>query len=530
MKRALSAQKHVGLNVASDPLFTFAYMGVNAGMVAVTADDPGMHSSQNEQDNRNYAKFAKIPMFSPSDSQETYDMIKEAYDLSEDYDTMVLFHMTTRVCHSKSLVATSGERIEKAQVPYVRNLPKFDAVPAVSKQLRIKMVDKEKKLREYSENTKYNFIEYNDKKIGIVTNGVSYQYAKEVFGDNASYCKLGFINPLPIDKIRDFASNVDILYVIEELDPYIEEQLKANGIECIGKEKIPAIDELNPDIIAKNLLGLEREVIEYNKDLVVPRPPVLCAGCPHRPFFYELGKRKNTVVSGDIGCYGLSNSKPLNAKDYCICMGSSFSVGHGAAKVFEKYGDNKRVVGVNGDSTFFHTGINALTDMLYNKSNVISVILDNRTTGMTGHQENPGTGYTLQGEIAHVVDIEAVCIALGAKNIRTINPMILSEVNEALDWAYSIENEPVVIVTKWPCAIKKFTELDKAEFDLNQIPCEVDHEKCIGCKKCLKTGCPALSFDKTTKKVTIDQGQCNGCMVCAQVCPTEAISKKAGAK
>jgi indolepyruvate ferredoxin oxidoreductase alpha subunit len=530
--RSLAAMKHVGMNVAADPMFTYAYMGVNGGMIAISADDPGMHSSQNEQDNRNYAKFAKIPMFEPTDSQDALEMIKEAFDVSEKFDSMVMFRMTTRVCHSKTIV-NLGEKIDPQMIHYVKNTKKFDAVPAVARILRVKMEEREALLKEYSEHSRFNVAEYNDQSIGVISSGISYQYAKEVFGANASYLKLGFTNPLPLNKIKEFAGKVATLYVIEELDPFIEDQLKAAGINCIGKEKIPGIGELNPDIIAKALLNQEMPIIAYDKDQIPDRPPTLCAGCPHRPFFYLLGKRKETVVSGDIGCYGLGGNPPLNSKDSCICMGSGFSIAHGIKRAFEKEKDHRTVVGIMGDSTFFHTGINSLINTLYNDSATIAVILDNRITGMTGHQQNPGTGFKLQGEAAAIIDIETVVKALGAKHVKTINPLLLDEAEKALDWAYQIvaqEKEPVVLITRWPCVLKKFSQADLDEFKIEKKPCEVTAAQCIGCKLCMKTGCPALSFDSAGKKVEIDPVQCVGCGVCIQVCPKQAISKKVGAK
>ena len=333
--RSMAAMKHVGLNVAADPIFTFAYMGVNGGMVFISADDPGMHSSQNEQDNRNYARFMKVPMLEPSNSQEALDMFKDAFEISERYDTPVMFRMTTRVCHSKSLVEL-GERKTVDAIPYVKNRMKNDPVPAISRKLRVKMLDRDKRLVAFSNDCDYNYAEYNgSKKIGIVANGISYEYAKEVFGDNASYLKIGLTNPLPMDLIREFRSNVDTMYVIEELDPFMEEQIKAAGIDCIGKEKIPLVDELNPNIIREALLGEKVDTIEYNQNLIVDRPPTLCAGCPHRGFFYECAKRKDTVMVGDIGCYALGGSEPLNAKDMAICMGSAFSLAHGMDKAFK---------------------------------------------------------------------------------------------------------------------------------------------------------------------------------------------------
>lgn len=524
--RTMASMKHVGVNVAADPLFTFSYTGVNGGMVLITADEPGMHSSQNEQDNRNYAKFAKIAMFEPSTSQEAKDMLKEAFEISEKYDTPVLFRVTTRLCHSKGIVECS-DRVEVPIKEYIKNPKKNLTVPAHARVRRVEIDDRMSKLLEYSNNTHLNNYEINDTKIGIVASGMCYTYAKEVFKDNASYMKLGFTNPLPIDKIKEFASKVDKVYVIEENDPFIEEQLKANNIKCHGKDIFPSYGELTPDVIRKSVFGKTNDTIDYNKDLVVNRPPGLCAGCPHRGFFYELGKRKNVMVTGDIGCYTLGFAPPYNAMDTTICMGASLSSGHGAQKVFNMKENNKmRVVGVLGDSTFFHTGINSLLDVVYNKGNSISVILDNRITGMTGHQQNPGTGYTLQGDVTSEVNIEELVKACGVKHIRTINPNNLSQVKETLDWAFNLE-EPSVIITRWPCALKKFSRQDIEEFN-NPFTskCSIDTDKCIGCKLCMKTGCPAISFKSEEKLVCIDKNQCLGCEVCSQVCPKDAISKE----
>ena len=524
--RTMASMKHVGVNVAADPLFTFSYTGVNGGMVLITADEPGMHSSQNEQDNRNYAKFAKIAMFEPSTSQEAKDMLKEAFEISEKYDTPVLFRVTTRLCHSKGIVECS-DRVEVPIKEYIKNPKKNLTVPAHARVRRVEIDDRMSKLLEYSNNTHLNNYEINDTKIGIVASGMCYTYAKEVFKDDASYMKLGFTNPLPMEKIKKFASKVDNVYVIEENDPFIEEQLKANNIKCHGKDIFPSYGELTPDVIRKSVFGKTNDTIDYNKDLVVNRPPGLCAGCPHRGFFYELGKRKNVMVTGDIGCYTLGFAPPYNAMDTTICMGASLSSGHGAQKVFNMKENNKiRVVGVLGDSTFFHTGINSLLDVVYNKGNSISVILDNRITGMTGHQQNPGTGYTLQGDVTSEVNIEELVKACGVKHIRTINPNNLSQVKETLDWAFNLE-EPSVIIARWPCALKKFSRQDIEEFN-NPFTskCSVNTDKCIGCKLCMKIGCPAISFKSEEKLVCIDKNQCVGCEVCSQVCPKDAISKE----
>lgn len=523
--RSFAAMKMVGLNVAADPLFTYAYLHVNGGFVFVSADDPGMHSSQNEQDNRNYAKFAKIAMFEPSDSQECKEMIKDAYTISETYHVPVMLRMTTRICHSKSLVE-EGERIEVPAVPYVKAPEKMDPVPAVSKVRRIVIAQRQKELQSYAETSRWNTEEMHDTKVGIVTAGVSYQYVKEVFGDTASILKIGFSFPLPIEKIRAFAAKVDTLYVVEELDSYMEDQIKAAGIACHGHDIIPDIDELNPDIVSTCMTGKSHERVAFPEDAAVPRPPVLCAGCPHRGFAYELAKRKDTVMVGDIGCYGLCGAAPLQAKDWALDMGSAFALGHGMVHAFVQSGQKKRVVAYMGDSTFFHTGINALIEVSYNKSNTICVILDNRITGMTGHQENPGTGFTLQKEATTLIDIETVVRALGLQHVRTVNPQNLKAMNEVLDWAFAITDKPVVIITKWPCVLKKRSSFDKEQFNVDRTPYVVNKKVCIGCRKCLDTGCPALRFDTETKKTSISEAECVGCTVCAQVCPMQAIERK----
>jgi indolepyruvate ferredoxin oxidoreductase alpha subunit len=525
--RSMASMKHVGLNVAADPLFTAAYTGVNGGLVVITADEPGMHSSQNEQDNRNYARAAKMPMLEPSDSQEAKDMLKEAFEISEKYGSPVLYRLTTRLCHSKGIVEC-GDRKEAPIKEYVKDVVKRVPVPAFTRGMRIKVEERLNELEEFSNNTPLNYIEMYDTKIGVVASGCCYRFAKEVFGDKASYLKLGFTNPLPKKMMKEFASKVEKIYVIEENDAIIENELKSLGIECHGKDVFPYHDELTSDVIRKSVYGKYNETIEYDESKVVSRPPSYCAGCPHRGFMYELGKRKNTVMSGDIGCYALGFAEPYNAMDWSLCMGASLSMGHGAQQVFNMKKDNKtRVVSFLGDSTFFHTGINSLLDVVYNKGNSINVILDNRITGMTGHQQNPGTGYTLQGLETELVDIEALVKACGVKNVRVIDPNNLKEVKETLDWAFDLD-EASVIITRWPCVLKKLSNEDKEEFkDIFKDKCKVDKEKCIGCKKCVHTGCPALSFSKVEKKASIDSAPCVGCEVCKQVCPVGAIVKEA---
>jgi indolepyruvate ferredoxin oxidoreductase alpha subunit len=521
--RALAAMKHVGVNVAADPLFTIGYTGVTGGLVLVSADDPGCHSSQNEQDNRYYAKFAKIACVEPSDSQESKDFVKEAFKISEEFDVAVLFRMTTRVCHSKGLVEFK-ERENIDIVPYEKQPRKYIAAPAHAKLLHPIVEDKLVKLEEYSNNTYLNRVEWNDSKIGIITSGVAYTYSKEVFGDTANYLKIGFSFPLPMKMIKEFADKVETLYVIEELEPFIEEHLKIAGIDCIGKDKIPNIGELNPDIIAKALLGKETTTIEIDSSKIVNRPPTLCAGCPHRGFFYQLGKKKNVMITGDIGCYTLGFADPLNAIDTVICMGGSISMGHGAQKAFDKNGVDRRVVSVIGDSTFMHTGINSLVDVVYNNGNTVSVILDNRITAMTGHQENPATGFSLQGDPTNQVDFEKLVSAIGVKHVVTVNPLKLDEVDKALEDAFEYDG-PSVIITRWPCALKKYSEQDLAEFGPLENKCFIIEDECKGCKICTKTGCPAISFDNGKMKAFIDPNQCVGCEVCLQACPFDAIVK-----
>lgn len=524
--RSVASMKHVGLNVAADPLFTIAYTGVNGGLVIITADEPGQHSSQNEQDNRNYAKASKIPMLEPSTSQEAKDMFKEAFEISEKFDTPVLYRLTTRLCHSKGIVECE-ERKEVGIKEYIKNASKYVTVPANSRLLRVKVEERMKKLAEFSNTTELNYMELNDTKIGVIVSGMCVNFAKEVFGKEASYLKLGFTFPLPDEKIKEFASKVDKIYVIEENDKFIEDHVKSLGVECYGKDVFPAYGEMTPDVIRKAVYGKTFESLETDEELLVPRPPTFCSGCPHRGLFYELGKRKDVVITGDIGCYTLGFAEPYNAMDCVVCMGASLGSGHGAQQVFNMVeGNKKRVVGVLGDSTFFHTGINGLLDVIYNKGNSISIILDNRITGMTGHQENPGSGYTLQGEVTTEVSIEAVVRACGVKNVRVVNPNNLEEVNEALDWAFDLD-EASVIITRWPCALKKFSPQDIEEFNKPFTnKCKIEEDLCIGCKKCTRTGCPAISYDKSIKKATIDRNQCLGCEICLQVCPKEAIVKE----
>ncbi|MFB0958219.1 MAG: indolepyruvate ferredoxin oxidoreductase subunit alpha [Clostridiaceae bacterium] len=524
--RSFAAMKHVGVNVAADPLFTFAYTGVNGGFVLITADEPGQHSSQNEQDNRHYAKFAKIPCIEPKDSPECKDYMIRAFEISEQFDTPVLLRVTTRVCHSKGIVEL-GERREVPIKDYVKDVRKYITVPAHAKQLRAKVEDRINSMREFSNQTAMNRIEWNDKKIGIIASGGCIDYAHEVFGDSASYLMIGFSYPLPDEKIREFCSKIETVYVIEENDPIIEEEAQRLGFTVHGKDTFPPFGEMTPDVIRQSVFGKMLDSVDGTTDKVVPRPPSLCAGCPHRGFFYEVGKLKNTMISGDIGCYTLGFAEPYNAMDINLCMGASVSVGHGAQRVFDMKQDNKmRVVTVLGDSTFFHTGINSLINTAYNGSNTINIILDNRITGMTGHQENPGSGYTLQGKEVQELDLEALVRACGIKQVVTIDPNDLTAVKNALKWAHSLE-EPSVIITRWPCVLKKLQEKDKIEFvNVFKSKCYVDQDMCIGCRACTRTGCPAIEFDFERKKSYINRNACVGCTVCLQVCPVKAIKKE----
>ena len=512
--RSLTAMKHVGLNVAADLVFTAAYNGVGAGFVIVTADDPDMHSSQNEQDNRRYAQFAKIPLIEPSDSQECKDFMKEAYEISERFDIPVLFRTTTRVSHSKSLV-TFGEREEQTPARYVRNIPKFVCTPANARRHRPELEEKLKGLEAYANTSPLNSMELNGGKIGVLSASIAYQYAKEVFPADTSFLKLGFTWPLPMDLIRTFAAKVETLYVVEELEPFMEEQLKAAGIACIGKQLIPPMYELNPEIVRRSIFGTEPQVAQLELDMVA-RPPALCPGCPHRGFFYVLSKRKDFVITGDIGCYTLGYAAPLSAMDTCACMGGGFSLGMGMAKAFAQQGvTDKKIFGVVGDSTFFHSGLTGAVEILYNKGNMIPCVLDNSITGMTGHQDNPGTGFTLEGEIANKIAIEDVLKSFGFENVIICDPQDLKAMQKAVDDALA-STVPAAIIVRRPCVLIK-----RIKHDIGK--CEVDRDKCRGCKICLKVACPALHMKDG--KTEIDQTLCVGCKVCAQACPFEAISR-----
>ena len=512
--RSLCAMKHVGLNVAADPLFTAAYNGVNRGFVIVTADDPSMHSSQNEQDNRYYARSAKVALVEPSDSQECIDFMKEAYRISEKFDMPVLFRTTTNISHSKSL-CTFSEREEAEPFVYERNQRKYNCAPANAYRNHPKVEANLKALAEYGETCPLNKVEYRGGKVGVITASIAYEIAKDVFPEDTSFLKLGLTYPLPMGLIREFASKVETLYVIEELEGFMEDQIRAAGIPCIGKEKVSNLYELNPERLREMLFGVKPEIKELPVK-AVPRPPVLCPGCPHRGFFYTMSKSKNFVIGGDIGCYTLGGAAPLGAMDTCVCMGGGFSVAMGMSKAFAATGQQKKVFGVVGDSTFFHSGMTGAAEILYNKGAVIPVVLDNHITGMTGHQDNPGSGYTLQGEIAAAIKIEDVLRAFGYENVIIVDPQDLTAMQKAVDDALA-SAVPAAIICRRPCLLIK-----RIRHDIGL--CEVDREKCIGCKKCLKVGCPAVSI--RDGKSSIDPDQCVGCTVCAQVCPVGAITRK----
>lgn len=539
--RALAAMKHVGLNVAADPLFTMAYEGVNGGLVIVTADDPGIHSSQNEQDNRYYAPHAKVAMLEPSDSQECKDFVQIAFSLSEQYDLPVLLRVTTRVCHSKSLVEL-GERVAVGVKPYQKNVQKYAMAPAHAKVRHVLVEEKLYKLQAEADHSPLNRIEWGGKQRGIITSGISYQYAREVFGEDVSYLKLGLTYPLPEQLIRDFAAQVEEVWVIEENDPYLEQNLKALGIQCKGKEVLPICGELNPGIIRQAFgaaqtgegkaegvacsqtrpaaCGKAEVALSSQAELPIPgRPPVLCAGCPHRGLFFALSKIKDVVVSGDIGCYTLGLTPPLGVTDTVICMGASISAGIGFEKAFQQGGVSKKVFSCIGDSTFFHSGITGLINAVYNKSKICVIIMDNRITAMTGHQENPGTGRTLQGEETVTVDIEKIVRAVGIKeqSIRIVDPYNLAETEKAVQDA-AAATEPFVIITRRPCALLKDVQRSRLG-----VFCTIDQEKCKHCRGCLKIGCPAIALKEG--QIVIDAGSCNGCGLCRQVCKFGAIAK-----
>lgn len=506
--RAACAMKHVGLNVAADPLFTISYQGLNAGLVVCVADDPGMHSSQNEQDSRHYAIAAKLPMLEPSDSEESRVFAKKAFEMSEKFNTPVLLKMVTRVAHSQSVVDTE-ERVEPDRVPYVKDPAKV-MMTLNSRNAHIRVEERTKALIEYAESTELNRVEMGeDTSVGIITDSTSYQYAREVLGDKVSILKLGMINPLPEKLIKDFAQKVDKVIVLEELDPIIENHCKQLGIKVAGKDTFPICGEFSQNLVRKCLGMKEPEHITIEEN-VPARPPVMCAGCPHRGIFYIL-KKKKCMVYGDIGCYTLGAVAPLNAMDLNVCMGASCSGLHGFNKAIGEEAESNSV-GVIGDSTFIHSGMTGITDISYNMSNSTVIILDNSITGMTGHQQNPTTGKNLRGEPAGKVDLEALCRALGFNRVRVVDPYDLKAVEEAVTEELAAK-EPSIIISRRPCVMIKGT--------VHKPPISVDESKCVGCKQCMSIGCPAIAVKD--KKAHIDPTLCIGCKVCSQMCKFEAI-------
>ncbi len=511
-KRSFCAMKHVGLNVAADPLFTMSYTGVNAGMVVGVADDAGMHSSQNEQDSRHHAIAAKVPMLEPSDSAEALALTKLAFELSEQFDTPVLLKMCTRVAHSQSLVELS-ERVERAAVPYEKNIAKFVMMPGNAKKRHPVVEERTRKLTEWAETAPINRVELGDTKLGIITSSTSYQYVREVFGDSVSVLKLGMVNPLPVRLILDFASKVDRLAVVEELDPIIETHCRCLGLDVMGKDVLPMEDEFSQNLIAARLGGAVHTGTAL-EDNIPPRPPVMCAGCPHRGVFYTLNKNK-CIVLGDIGCYTLGAVAPLSAMDMTLCMGASISAIHGFNKALGTEAEGKTVA-VIGDSTFMHSGLTGLVNIAYNQSNSTVIILDNSITGMTGHQQNPTTGLNIKGDPAGKIDLEALCRAMGFDRVRVIDPYDLKECDKVIREELA-NPQPSVIISRRPCALLKTVK--------HNPPLEVDPKKCVGCKSCMKIGCPAISMKNGRARV--DVTLCVGCGVCEQMCAFGAFHSTA---
>ncbi len=508
-KRSFCAMKHVGLNVAADPLFTISYTGVNAGLVIGVADDAGMHSSQNEQDSRHYAQASKIPMLEPSDSAEAISFTKLAYELSETYDTAVLLKMCTRVSHSQSVVET-GERVLPAQRKYEKNPGKYIMMPANAKKRHPEVEARTKALTAWAETAKINRIEEgSDKSYGIITSSTCYQYVKEAFGDTYPILKLGMIWPMPEQKIKDFAATVEKLVVVEELDSFIEAHCRNLGLKVSGKDLFSNIGELSQNLV-KEKLGGNVQAGAALDEVIPARPPVMCAGCPHRSIFYVL-KKMNLTVLGDIGCYTLGAVQPLSAIDTTVCMGASVSGLHGFVKAGD--GENaRRTVAVIGDSTFIHSGVTGLINIAYNESDSTVIILDNSITGMTGHQQNPTTGYNLKGDPCTKIDLESLCHAVGIKRVRVVDPYDMEICQTVIEEELEAK-EPSVIISRRPCALLKYVK--------HPGPICSDPEKCKGCKACMKIGCPAISM--VDGKAKIDATLCVGCGVCEQLCKFDAL-------
>ena len=526
--RALVVMKHVGVNVAADPLFTLSYTGLRGGLVLVTADDPEMHSSQNEQDNRHYARFAKIPMLEPSDSQEAKDFTALAFELSEKFDTPVMLRTTTRVSHSKSIVSLQEPKVPPVQLQLTKEPMKFVMLPANARKRHPIIEQRMEELTRFAETFLENRIERGDKRVGIITSGISYEYAKEIMPE-ASYLKLGMVYPLPAEMIRSFASQVERLFVVEELDPFIEDQVRAMGIEVSGKDLFPLCGELTPALVAKGLKGLPLSAPEETYKGLPGRPPIMCPGCPHRAIFSILSKQK-LFVTGDIGCYTLGFLPPLSAIDTCVCMGASIGHAMGLDKALGEEALGK-VVAVIGDSTFLHSGITGLLNVVYNKGKVTVIILDNRTTAMTGRQDHPGTGFTLQGEETFQVDLAKLARSLGVKHVKVVNPYDLAATERVIKREVQ-RPEPSVIISRAPCVLsrRERTGLEK--------PFSVDADLCLGCRTCLRLGCPAVKWikedgtgpqgKKRKGRAAIENFLCNGCTLCAQVCKCGAIKETDG--
>ena len=505
--RSFCGMKHVGLNVAADPLYTASYTGVNGGMVIAVADDPGMHSSQNEQDSRHHAEASKVMMLEPSDSDECKRYTKLAFELSERFDTPVIVRMSTRVSHSQSAVELK-ERDEISLKDYEKNPSKYVMMPAYARGRHVFVEQRTLDEIEYAESCDINTVEDNGADIGVITSGISYVYSKEALGDRVNYLKLGIVYPLPKKLIEDFCKKCKKVYVIEELDPFIENHCKALGVEVIGKEIFSMLGEYSQSLIAERVFGEKKDYTELDEQIPV-RPPVMCAGCPHRGLFYCLSKLGLTV-SGDIGCYTLGAAAPLTAMDSTICMGASISALHGFNKARE--GADKKSVAVIGDSTFMHSGMTGLVNIAYNASNSLVIILDNSITGMTGHQQNPTTGKNLKGDPAAAVNLEELCKAIGIKNVSVVDPYHMSECEKVIKEKVALD-EPCAIISRRPCALLKYVK--------HNPPLNVESDKCVGCKQCLKIGCPAISIHD--KKCEIDSTQCVGCGICKEMCRLGAI-------